>query len=231
MVVFDLAVAETGGADAGAEQLTRLVESRGGRVLKVDHWGRRRMAYPIRRALDGDYLLSRVELEPSAVSELESSLKINEKIYRHLVVRADELPVPAPPREPRLPRPEIVGSDLADAPEAVGEEAMPEAEAAVDERPAAEAPEAETIEAEPPVAEAEPTVPEAEAVEAEAPVAEAPEAEAAEAEAPAAMTAEDAEQPEAAAAPAGAAPEEPTESPDSGGAAGDSDNDETETSA
>src|SRR3974390_2704243 len=93
-VVYDLAVTEAGGSDASIQQLTQAVEARGGKVLKTDHWGRRRMAYPIKRAIDGDYIVSRVELEPTAVEPLESALRIDERVYRHLVVRADELPVP-----------------------------------------------------------------------------------------------------------------------------------------
>jgi len=100
-VVYDLAVQEAGGPDAGVQQLTTAVEARGGKVIKVDHWGRRRMAYPINRMIDGDYVVTRIELEPTSVSELEANLTIDEKVFRHLIVRADELPVPPPPREPR----------------------------------------------------------------------------------------------------------------------------------
>lgn len=100
-VVYDLAVADAGGQDASVAHLTTVVEARGGQVLKVDHWGRRRMAYPIGRALDADYVVTRVNLEPVEVSGLETALKIDERVYRHLIVRADELPPPPPPREPR----------------------------------------------------------------------------------------------------------------------------------
>ncbi|MCC6383266.1 MAG: 30S ribosomal protein S6 [Dehalococcoidia bacterium] len=100
-VVYDLAVAEAGGGDAPVQHLTTAVEARGGRVLRVDHWGRRRMAYPINRALDADYLVSRVEIEPAGVDPLEAALRIDERVYRHLIVRADELPPPPVPREPR----------------------------------------------------------------------------------------------------------------------------------
>ncbi|MEO9255606.1 MAG: 30S ribosomal protein S6 [Tepidiformaceae bacterium] len=100
-VVYDLAVAEAGGPDASVEQLTNTVETRGGKMLRVDHWGRRRMAYPIGRTVDADYIVSRVELEPGDVAPLEATLRINEKVLRHLIVRADELPLPVPPREPR----------------------------------------------------------------------------------------------------------------------------------
>jgi small subunit ribosomal protein S6 len=143
-VVYDLAVTEAGGPDAGPQRIASLVEGRGGKMLKVDHWGRRRMAYPIGRALDGDYVVTRVELDPTAVAPLEAALKIDEKVYRHLVVRADELPLPPPPREPRAPREPAAEAAPAAAPAPAAEAApVAAAEAPVAEAPAAEAPAAE----------------------------------------------------------------------------------------
>ncbi len=125
-VVYDLAVAEAGGPDASVAHLTNSVEARGGTVLKVDHWGRRRLAYPIGSAVDADYIISRVNLDPASVSPLEAALGIDERVYRHLIVRADELPVPPPPREPRVPPGSAVQApDL--APAASAPAASPEA--------------------------------------------------------------------------------------------------------
>jgi small subunit ribosomal protein S6 len=125
-VVFDLSVAETGGNDAAPDLVTTFVEARKGTVLKHDHWGRRRMAYPINRAIDADYVVSRVEIDPEAVTPLEAALRIDERVYRHLIVRADELPIPPPPREPRR----------------IPAEAAPEGAAAAEAAPAAEPAEA-----------------------------------------------------------------------------------------
>lgn len=172
-VVYDLAVTEAGGPEAGPQRLASLVEGRGGKMLKVDHWGRRRMAYPIGKAVDGDYVVTRIDFDPTAVSALEAALKIDEKVFRHLIVRADELPPPPPPREPREPRPVPAAADAA-------------ATAPVAEAPApatAEAPAPAEAEAAAPVAAVE--APAAEAPASEAPAAEAPAAEAPAAEAPA----------------------------------------------
>jgi len=157
-VVFDLALAEADGQDAGPNTITTLVEARQGSVVKVDHWGRRRMAYPIKGMLDADYVITRVMLEPVQVRELETALRLNERVLRHLVVRADELPVPrqreeAPPVEARAEVPaaaaaELPAAPVADAPAvpvaAVAEvaaaevaEAATESEAAVIEEAAA----------------------------------------------------------------------------------------------
>ena len=73
-VVYDLAVQEAGGPDAGPERLTSLIEGRGGKMLKVDHWGRRRMAYPINRALDG----SRPRLSPRRIN-----FRFQDRFFRH----------------------------------------------------------------------------------------------------------------------------------------------------
>ena len=138
-VVYDLAVAEAGGPDAGPQRITSMVESRGGKMLKVDHWGRRRMAYPINRALDGDYVVTRVELEPSVIAPLEAALKIDEKVYRHLIVRADELPPPPQPREPRRPPGEAAAPATAPVAAAPETAPAPVATAAPETAPAAEA--------------------------------------------------------------------------------------------
>ncbi|MCC6421498.1 MAG: 30S ribosomal protein S6 [Gemmataceae bacterium] len=123
-VVYDLAVTESGGADASVQHLTHAVEARGGNVIRVDHWGRRRFAYPIGRALDGDYVVSRVNLDPASITALEAGLRIDERVYRFLVVRADELPPPPAPREPRrAPEPAAVAAAPVGAPAAVAEAA------------------------------------------------------------------------------------------------------------
>ncbi len=200
MAVYDLAVIEEGGQDASVQHLTSLVERNGGSVTEVDHWGRRRLAYPMNKQLDADFVVTRIELDPQAVKPLNADFEIEERVYRHLVVRADELPPPRPvlapagsrgPGSPTGPRPEgapmaeptppppptaegaPASEAVAPAPEADAEAAAPAAGAeAAAETPAAEV----EAEAEAPAAKTE--------VEAEAPAADA-EAEA-EAEAPAA---------------------------------------------
>ncbi len=193
-VVYDLAVAEAGGPEASVEHLETVVKARGGTVAKVDHWGRRRMAYPINRVIDGDYIVSRIEIDPTGVSALEASLQIDERIYRHLIVRADELPVPPPPREPRRIPGSAPDAPMAEAPAAAeGAVVTPSADAEVVEAAMASQPEAEA-----PVAVAA------------APVAEAPVAEVAAPTATPEVAAPAAEETPAEAAPA-AASKEPAE--------------------
>lgn len=201
MAVYDLGVIEEGGQDASVQHLTSLVERNGGSVTEVDHWGRRRLAYPMNKQLDADFVVTRIELDPQAVKPLNADFEIEERVYRHLVVRADELPPPRPvlapagsrgPGSPTGPRPE--GAPMAEP----APPPPPTAEGAPASEAAAPSPEAEAEAAAPAAgAEAAAETPAAEAeVEAEAPVAEIEveaEAPAADAEAePAAATLEEA---------------------------------------
>jgi small subunit ribosomal protein S6 len=72
------------------ERLSQSITSRGGEVTEVNHWGRRRLAYPIKRHMEGNYVVSQIKLDPGQVPDLESNLRISEEVIRHLIVRADE---------------------------------------------------------------------------------------------------------------------------------------------
>lgn len=75
---------------ASLERLSQSITSRGGEVVDVNHWGRRRLAYPIKRHLEGNYVVSQVKFDPEQIPDLESNLRISEEVLRHLIVRADE---------------------------------------------------------------------------------------------------------------------------------------------
>jgi small subunit ribosomal protein S6 len=57
----------------------------GGSVDKVDVWGRRRMAYIIRKQKEGQYVLLNITLNPTAASELERNLRFQESVMRHML--------------------------------------------------------------------------------------------------------------------------------------------------
>jgi small subunit ribosomal protein S6 len=72
------------------ERLQQNITSRGGEIVDSNHWGRRRLAYPIARHMEGNYIISQVKLDPSVVPGLESSLRISEEVIRHMIIKADE---------------------------------------------------------------------------------------------------------------------------------------------
>jgi len=77
------------GLTAVVETLEGLVKRNGGEVTQVEPWGLRRLAYPIQKQWEGQYVLMRLELEPQGVAELERGLGLTEQLMRHLVVRVE----------------------------------------------------------------------------------------------------------------------------------------------
>ncbi len=71
------------------DRVSSWITGRGGTIDKVEPWGRRRLAYTIKDFRDGIYFLIRAKMDPAAVDELESSLRISEDVIRHLVVRSE----------------------------------------------------------------------------------------------------------------------------------------------
>ena len=89
------------GLAAVIETVKGLVERSGGQVTQVNQWGLRRLAYPIKKQWEGQYVLLNIDMSPDGVAELERSLGLAEQVMRHLVVRLDEdeTPVVAKPAE------------------------------------------------------------------------------------------------------------------------------------
>lgn len=76
--------------DAIDRLLKKPVENQGGVCEDVNVWGRRRMAYPIKRHTEGNYVLTNIQLDPDKTKELEQGLLISEEVLRHLLVRLDD---------------------------------------------------------------------------------------------------------------------------------------------
>jgi small subunit ribosomal protein S6 len=75
---------------AAIERVTGAVTTRGGEVVEVTPWGRRKLAYPIGKASEGNYVLTNIKLDPTRTHELESGFMISDDILRHLLIRKDE---------------------------------------------------------------------------------------------------------------------------------------------
>jgi len=59
----------------------------GGTVTSVNVWGKRRLAYQIRRQQEGTYVFLQAQLEARAIRELERNLKLDENVLRYLLVQ------------------------------------------------------------------------------------------------------------------------------------------------
>ena len=123
------------------DRVSQVVQTNGGQVVKVNAWGRRRLAYPIERHRDGLYFFLDLSLTPQSVLDVDRNLKVTEEVIRHLIVKRDpkaiamqqareaQAEAAAPPEaQPAVP------SEAEAQPEALAEETgmIPEAEAEVE---------------------------------------------------------------------------------------------------
>jgi small subunit ribosomal protein S6 len=61
-----------------------------GTLTKVDVWGRRRMAYTIRKQREGQYVLFEFQLEPTFSATLDRNIRFLEPVLRHMIISLDE---------------------------------------------------------------------------------------------------------------------------------------------
>ncbi|MBQ6919212.1 MAG: 30S ribosomal protein S6 [Synergistaceae bacterium] len=83
--------------DAGTESQTEeimkieeVIKNLGGTVSKSDAWGKRTLAYPIRKKTEGYYVLFNFELEPAQTFELRRILGLRANVYRQLTTVLDD---------------------------------------------------------------------------------------------------------------------------------------------
>lgn len=64
----------------------------GGQVVETELWGKRRLAYPIQKQIEGNYVLMSTQLDPTFCTELERNLGLQESVMRYLLT-AQEIQV------------------------------------------------------------------------------------------------------------------------------------------
>ena len=100
------------------ERIEQIVANYAGQVVKVNQWGRRRLAYPIEHHRDGFYVFIDTILTPETVAELDRTLKVSEEVLRHLIKRRD----PKTVQKEREARAAAAAAPAPAAPEAVSQE-------------------------------------------------------------------------------------------------------------
>ena len=92
--IFDSALEEA----AINEKLARfhaLIQQPGEDTIKVNHWGKRTLAYPIKKRETGYYVVARFKAEGKVLPEFERSLKLDDSVIRYLIsVHEHELGAP-----------------------------------------------------------------------------------------------------------------------------------------
>jgi small subunit ribosomal protein S6 len=65
------------------------VEKEGGKIEKSENWGKKRLAYEVRRHREGYYILLTVQGSAALVKEVERRIRVTDGIIRHISVRVD----------------------------------------------------------------------------------------------------------------------------------------------
>jgi small subunit ribosomal protein S6 len=75
---------------AMVERYTKLIEEDGGKIHRLEDWGRRQLAYPIDKIHKAHYIMLNVECSAKALEELTENFRYNDAVIRNMVIRRDE---------------------------------------------------------------------------------------------------------------------------------------------
>jgi small subunit ribosomal protein S6 len=96
-VVFIVHPDQSEQVPAMVERYRAMVTSGGGKIHRLEDWGRRQLAYPIAKVHKAHYVLMNVECDSPVVNELEHAFKFNDAVLRHLIVGVrDAVVAPSP---------------------------------------------------------------------------------------------------------------------------------------
>jgi len=73
-------------ANAMNDSLMALVTENGGEIIKIDPWGKRMLAYPIKKFREGYYFVDYFRVDSLVIKKLKALFNINENIIRYLFV-------------------------------------------------------------------------------------------------------------------------------------------------
>jgi small subunit ribosomal protein S6 len=88
MVILDPEVEERT-VQPSLDQYLTVIKDDSGTVDRIDIWGRRRLAYPIKKRTDGIYAVVQFTAESATAKELERQLSLNETVLRTKLIRPD----------------------------------------------------------------------------------------------------------------------------------------------
>ena len=144
------------------QRITEIISDGGGSISQQENWGIRRLAYPIQRFIEGNYFITRCQMEAQAAAELDKTLNAAQDVMRHLVFRLEKSEIAAMETQAERQRQELARQE-AEARAAAAREAREREEAAARIAAEREARERAEAEAQAPTADAEDTPAETEA--------------------------------------------------------------------
>lgn len=71
------------------DRVLKIFTDNGGKLIKTDNWGKRKLAYPIKKNEHAIYVFYTVEMPGSAIAKVESTLNITDEVIRFLIIKLD----------------------------------------------------------------------------------------------------------------------------------------------
>jgi len=92
-VVFIVHPDQSEQVNAMIERYENIVTSDGGKIHRLEDWGRRQLAYPIQKLVKAHYVCMNIEINRETLEELEHAFRYNDAILRNLIIQTKEAPV------------------------------------------------------------------------------------------------------------------------------------------
>lgn len=89
-IVFMVHPDQSDQVPAMLDRYRSMIDGSGGRIHRLEDWGRRVLAYPINKVHKAHYVLMNIECNAEALEELSSAFRFNDAVIRNLVIRCDE---------------------------------------------------------------------------------------------------------------------------------------------
>lgn len=96
-IVFIVHPDQSEQVNAMVERYKTMITEAGGKIHRLEDWGRRQLAYPINKIHKAHYVLMNVETTPAVIEELETGFRFNDAVLRHLTIKMDEAVTEASP--------------------------------------------------------------------------------------------------------------------------------------
>ena len=94
-VVLINAALEDDQIEVTLSKIQESITTHGGEIIEVDKWGRKRLAYPVKKAKSGYYAIFRYNSTPDQIAVVERNFRLDENIYRYLTIVLDKFALEA----------------------------------------------------------------------------------------------------------------------------------------
>ena len=96
-IVFIVHPDQSEQVNAMVERYKTMITEAGGKIHRLEDWGRRQLAYPINKIHKAHYVLMNIEATPATVDELETAFRFNDAVLRHLTIQTKSVITEASP--------------------------------------------------------------------------------------------------------------------------------------